>query len=132
MKLWSDRKTDEEYVEQMRKKFKRKWPFARVLLLVEGLAGCGYFVWYILMLLHAGDVLIWTDADRLLNMQFAATFMLGTMAGMMFLPLAVCLFWAVFWSWQMRRDVRLMLKYHGALVAHGISPDEQEQTDSAK
>ncbi|MDY7009561.1 MAG: hypothetical protein SVV80_02265 [Planctomycetota bacterium] len=123
MKLWPDRKTDEEYVEQMRKNFKRRWPFARVWLLVSGLVVCGGFFCNIWMLSHAVNVPIGTIADRLL---FSMAFVLGTMAGMMFSFSVGCFCWGVFWSWRQQRDIRLMLKYHDALVAHGISLDEVE------
>ncbi len=127
MKFRPKRKTDEEYVEQMRRNSKRRWPFARVLLLTSGLVGCGIFIWSIPMVSLIGDLLNWTDADSQLKMKVVFAFALGTVVGMMLMPALGGLVWGIFWSWRHgRRDVHLMLKYHDALVAHGISPDEQD------
>ena len=124
MKFWSKRKSDEEYVEQMRKNFKRRWPLVRVFLLIFGLAYCGFFIWFMSVIPRIGYLLNWTDADYVFKMKIVLAFVLGTAAGSMSILSVLSLLQGIFWhTSKWNNDIRLMLKYHDALVAHGILSD---------
>lgn len=128
MKSLSKRKTSAEYVEKIRKNYFGRWLcFARVVLVVNGLVLCGMFIWMLTCLPRLAPSFLGIDADTnpLFYTFFFIAWAVGLSAGVMCFSGVWSLFQGIFWPGP-QRAIRLMLKYHDALVANGISPDEVE------
>ena len=130
MNLWPKRKSDQEYIEQVRRNIARKWLFlfARVFLLTVGLVYCGLFIWFVTMLWRSRPSFVMGMAIGDPYGSLTVAFIFGALAGMMLL-LAIWSFHHGIFLHFGDRNIRLMLKYHDALVAHGISPNEQSGTE---
>ena len=128
MKLYPKRKTDEEFVEGIRKCLHNRWQrVVRVGNAGAGVVMVGLGIWIIFRssALLSGSAFSGPEHE-FVRMGMYIGIVMGIVAGLIIISGVTIVMSTFLWQGTAQTQ-RLMLKYHDALVAHGISPDEQDE-----
>ena len=136
MRLWPRRRTDAKFLEGGRKTL-RPWClwFIRIALVVCGLFVLGTGLWSVLKCFEVASILgefvepVLTEEENRTAAELLRLLIRIGLSGGMHLALALWTILLIIALPAILRTRRLMLKYHDALVAHGISPDEESKSD---